>query len=710
MTVKIFLCRFSSQDLKQVLENARSAVKLVQSQPKKLQDIIHALDGFEANAEKLPKFSAELLRGIGDYWNSLMSLDTDYQIHSVWLNITHQRVMMSKTWVIQFLFQDCKALIQDLSAHHRPHVFRANGHMSCDCKHYWEETHGETSLWLAKLTLDLSAKLAVQGEGHSWEVSSASYLPVLDPPVRAPYQLVTHRKRMPVDDQRFDWDVTWNILHLIVSWLGIPSNFLKDLIRQAGLVSSIQQVLGQEALLLPAVWELYKADPKWITERYKISQPHLMGGDVFHEFKCALKSCSVAKPDSREKSLLLQIQGVHEDFMKMSKTSVSHASRSQAAKILPPLGQQPSVTSGNAVNFLLAILRDALRSLEPTVNQSQGKQFQLLTADSDNFLALREKGASRRKILSCPNNPFEDRNIVTNAGLFSVLYFRARSFRSPALLHTPEQHLRTMFTGPQDVRNYESGIQQLLDQSPDLFGTLTETQRKHFFLHHRIYGQSNPHPQDWPERLWKAVELTDWETVMSERPADFQSLHKLWTKPPSRSKKNEVEVPSQSLPKMGALSLYLLCADLSYTCAVAKPSIESLGEMISKLNSGAVNGLQVLGLVPTELPAKDLKGPVKDKFVWLFRELSGRLSEDEKGSMGFDGVVLEHTLCKVGRFLAEGVYGEWGFKRLKNKRKAAEVHDEDDQDEDEDNEEGSSSRKKKKKRVGSRKGKERAID
>ncbi|EPT00495.1 hypothetical protein FOMPIDRAFT_1049539 [Fomitopsis schrenkii] len=159
--MKQFLCRFSSEDLKQVLEATRSAVKLVKSKPQQLQDIIQTLDGFEANAEKMPKFSAELLRGIGDYWNALKSLDTDPQIHTVWVNITHQRVMMSKTWVMQFLFQDCNALIQDLSAHHRPHIFRAGGTVSCDCKQYWEEKHGDTSLWLVKLTLDLSAKLAV---------------------------------------------------------------------------------------------------------------------------------------------------------------------------------------------------------------------------------------------------------------------------------------------------------------------------------------------------------------------------------------------------------------------------------------------------------------------------------------------------------------------------------------------------------------------
>ena len=661
-------------------------------------------------SENIPKFSSQLLRGIGDYWDALTTLDNDPQIHSVWLNITHQRVMMSKTWVIQYLFEDCRTQVINLSAHHRSHIFRSNGDMSCDCMQYWENLHDDTSSWLAKLTLDLSAKLSVMGSSHKWEVSSAIYIPALDPPVKVSYQLATKRHRIPADDAEFDWDVTWNVLHLITAWLKIPAGSTIGLIKQAGIVASIIQVLGKESLLLPAVWELYKTDPKWIIENYRFSQSQIMGGDVFHEFKCALRTCSAAQPLSGEKSLLLQIQSAHEYFIKLSKTPVPHASRSQAAQIMPPIEQQPmAITSGNAVNFVVAILRDALKSIGSAGNQSSERQFQLIAADSDNFLALREQGASRRRILSCPGNPFEDMNIVTNSGLFSALYFRARSFRSPALLHTPQQHLRTMFTGPEDVRQYESGIQNLLQQSPELFGTLTNTQRKHFFHHHKMYGQSNPLPDDWPYRLWKAVELTNWEALMSQGSADFQALHKLWTKPQSKSKKNQTEVPSQYLPKMGCLALYLLCADLSYTSAVAMPSIESLGEMVASVNLGAVNGLQTLGLVHADLSGQALKGTVKTQFVELFREISERLSEEEKDRMGFDGVVLEHTLCKVGRFLGEGAYGGWGFKKMqKKKRKAPEMEDYDAENDEEDNEEGSS--RKKKKKVASRKGKEKAID
>ena len=89
-------------------------------------------------------------------------------------------------------------------------------------------THGVTTKW-------------------QWDVSSAQYLPVLDPPVR---------REIPANDAQWDWDVAWNVLTIITTWLKIPAESLAYHIRQGGLVSSIVHVLGKEALLLPAVWEL----------------------------------------------------------------------------------------------------------------------------------------------------------------------------------------------------------------------------------------------------------------------------------------------------------------------------------------------------------------------------------------------------------------------------------------------------------------------
>lgn len=86
--------------------------------------------------------------------------------------------------------------------------------------------------------------------------------------------------------------------------------------------------------------------------------------------------------------------------------------------------------------------------------------------------------------------------------------------------------------------------------------------------------------------------------------------------------------------------------------------MDCLGEMIAGLNSGAVNGLQTLGLVPENLTGPDLKAHVKTAFSQLHQEVSNMLSDDEQERMGFNGVVLEHTLCKVGRFLGAGAYGE----------------------------------------------------
>ena len=92
--------------------------------------------------------------------------------------------------------------------------------------------------------------------------------------------------------------------------------------------------------MLPAVLELYKSEPKWITGKYKTYKTFLMSGNVFREFKCALKTCSAAQADSTERYLLQQVQGVHENFMRILKTPLAQASRSQAAQIMAPSEQQ----------------------------------------------------------------------------------------------------------------------------------------------------------------------------------------------------------------------------------------------------------------------------------------------------------------------------------------------------------------------------------
>ncbi|KAH9914548.1 uncharacterized protein B0H18DRAFT_1144304 [Fomitopsis serialis] len=668
--MKALLKIFNKSQLSQSLGDAQSALELLKFKPQQLSEIIQSLDDFESQAEKLPKYSADIVKAIGRYWHDLSVLGSASELQSVWLNISHQRIMVSKTWVIQFLYQDCKSVIQTISSQHRPHVFVMHNDSEqsepCNCRQLWEDQQRDV-LWLVDLTLAFIDKFRDYAQDATWSVSSAPYIPALDPPKRVNHKLEYYRNRLPADDARFDGDVTWNILQIISAWLGITEVNMKDLIRQAGLVTSLREVLDIGALLLPAVWEIYKAVPHWITERYQITQPHLMTRDIFHEFKTALKTTPAANLDTAERKLLKSIQDAHEKFIRMSKSTSSQVDKvAQIPEPVPP--QVDAVSPEKAVNFVIAILQDALRSQESTDSQSEDKPFQLIHNDSDNFLALREQGASRKRLMDSPKNPFDDENIVTNAGLFSAFYFRLRAFRSPALLHTPKEHVQTMFKGPQELRNYEQGLKDLLNKSPNLFGNLSEAEKRNFLMHHATYGQVNKLDDGWEYELWEAVKLTDWETLMSKKPVDFQEIYKKWLKKSWRSSsENE---PSQHLQKMGKLTLYLLCADLSYTCAVKKPSTAEVGDMIARIDSGAVAGLKTLGLVPTQgLTAQMLRDKVTEQFSWLFEEITARVSKEELDKMQFDEIVLEHTLCKVVRFLKQGAYGEWGISMIEKKKK-----------------------------------------
>lgn len=99
------------------------------------------------------------------------------------------------------------------------------------------------------------------------------------------------------------------------------------------------------------------------------------------------------------------------------------------------------------------------------------------------------------------------------------------------------------------------------------------------------------------------------------------------------------------LPEVGTLTAYLLTADLSYTEWVEQPSPEVLGELVHALNKGAFKGLQAT----SQISSGASKDEVREAFVGLYRWLEEELSLEERSSVTFDPVMVEHLLCKFGR-------------------------------------------------------------
>jgi len=102
---------------------------------------------------------------------------------------------------------------------------------------------------------------------------------------------------------------------------------------------------------------------------------------------------------------------------------------------------------------------------------------------------------------------------------------------------------------------------------------------------------------------------------------------------------------------IGSLSALLICGDLVEAGLVPMPSPEELGELIFKVGKGAKEGMSLIGLVKDEVNREELC----KAFASLDLALKQELTEDEKEAMGYNVIMLEHTLCKIKRLQKRGI-------------------------------------------------------
>jgi len=84
---------------------------------------------------------------------------------------------------------------------------------------------------------------------------------------------------------------------------------------------------------------------------------------------------------------------------------------------------------------------------------------------------------------------------------------------------------------------------------------------------------------------------------------------------------------------------------------VPMPSPEELGELIFKVGKRAKDGMAKIGLVKDKANREELC----KAFTSLDLTFKQELTKDEKVAMGYNVVMLEHTLCKIKRLTMRGI-------------------------------------------------------
>ena len=102
---------------------------------------------------------------------------------------------------------------------------------------------------------------------------------------------------------------------------------------------------------------------------------------------------------------------------------------------------------------------------------------------------------------------------------------------------------------------------------------------------------------------------------------------------------------------IGSLTALLICGDLIEAGLVPMPSPEELGKLIFNLGKGAREGMIMIGLVKYKVNREELCKAFKSLDLTLQQELT----RDEKEAMGYNVIMLEHTLCKIKCLIMRGI-------------------------------------------------------
>ena len=253
-----------------------------------------------------------------------------------------------------------------------------------------------------------------------------------------------------------------------------------------------------------------------------------------------------------------------------------------------------------------------------------------VTSDLDYFLPFRRHAPSlantRRKIYA----DVERLTSSTGIGLFNVLAFRGVFFGSP---FAKSDRFR-WFDRFEDWKRFT------IDEKKE--ATKNNRTEEKYYVRRNCYGRSQKERNTkllkgyWEQRdLWNKIfnqptqptveEVYTWLTASDLGVTRFRNI--------------------------GALSALLICGDLIEAGVVAMPSAMEFGELIYKVGKGAKDGMVMFDLVKKNADKEE----ICKAFISLDLALQRELTDIEKEAMGYNIIMLEHTLCKIKRLMSRGI-------------------------------------------------------
>jgi hypothetical protein len=276
-----------------------------------------------------------------------------------------------------------------------------------------------------------------------------------------------------------------------------------------------------------------------------------------------------------------------------------------------------------------------LRHLLPIISSSHssstsGLVIKKIKSELDFFLPFRQHAPSlanaRREIYSDVDRLASP----TGVGLFNILAFRGVFFGSP---FAKSDHFRWF-------NHYEDWERFMIDEKEE--ATKDGRIEEDYYVKLNCYGRSQKdRSTKLMERYWKQRSL--WNDVFNQSTKPIVKQVYSWL--------TATDKGASRFFNIGSLSALLICGDLIEAGLVQTPSSREYSELIFKVGKGAKEGMMMIGLVKDNPNLEELC----EAFESLDLALQHELTEEEKKAMGYNVVMLEHTLCKIKRLKSRGI-------------------------------------------------------
>jgi hypothetical protein len=278
------------------------------------------------------------------------------------------------------------------------------------------------------------------------------------------------------------------------------------------------------------------------------------------------------------------------------------------------------------VNFLRYLLPLLSPSFDPP---NHDEVFTKVSSNLDYYLPFRQHAPS---LANARHHIYADHDRLSSedgVGFFNILAFRGVFFGSPFAKSNRFQWFNSL-------ADWEGFREKGKEQANKYKG-------EEYYVNKNCYGQFQSGRQ--LSLLSSYWDLRKTWKDMFDKSKKIPTVTKVirWL---SDSKDNSDSQKNTTLfPNIGKLSALLICADLVEAGILPMPPAKEWADCVAKTAMGSKAGMENCGMVKKKSSRVDFCLA----FASLDEALQIELTEEEKETMGYNVVMLEHTLCKINR-------------------------------------------------------------